>query len=68
MPYCPPLQLVKIHSPMRADFTRVVNSLPSESILNAARTASEKVLRYLKIMQLTSVKQPKPFLTTGLIT
>ncbi|CAL9095207.1 unnamed protein product [Musa acuminata var. zebrina] len=39
------LGLVKIHSPMRADFSRVVNWLPSESILNAARTASEKVLR-----------------------
>ncbi|THU46102.1 hypothetical protein C4D60_Mb09t01400 [Musa balbisiana] len=39
------LGLIKIHSPMRANFSRVVNWLPNESILNAARTASEKILR-----------------------
>ncbi|XP_008781283.1 sialyltransferase-like protein 4 [Phoenix dactylifera] len=39
------LGLIKIHSPMRADFNRVVESLPSKSILLAARVASEKLLR-----------------------
>lgn len=39
------LGLIKIHSPMRADFSRVVEWLPSRSTLNAARIASEKLLR-----------------------
>ncbi|XXG63191.1 hypothetical protein AAC387_Pa05g1431 [Persea americana] len=39
------LGLIKIHSPMRADFSRVVNWVPSQSILRAARIASEKLLR-----------------------
>ncbi|CAA6663173.1 unnamed protein product [Spirodela intermedia] len=39
------LGLVKIHSPMRADFNRVVNPLPSRSLIHAARIASEKLLR-----------------------
>ncbi|KAG0458923.1 hypothetical protein HPP92_022051 [Vanilla planifolia] len=39
------LGLVKIHSPMRADFKRVVEWLPSQSTVSAARIASEKLLR-----------------------
>ncbi|KAF8390723.1 hypothetical protein HHK36_025250 [Tetracentron sinense] len=39
------LGLIKIHSPMRADFNRVVNWVPSHSTLTAARVASEKLLR-----------------------
>lgn len=39
------LGLVKIHSPLRADFNRVVKWLPSPSTLAAARSASEKLLR-----------------------
>nr|CAD1840795.1 unnamed protein product [Ananas comosus var. bracteatus] len=39
------LGLIKIHSPMRADPNRKVDWLPSQSILNAARVASEKLLR-----------------------
>lgn len=39
------LGLIKIHSPMRADFSRVVEWLPSRSTLDAARIASEKLLR-----------------------
>lgn len=39
------LGLIKIHSPMRADFSRVVEWLPSRRTLNAARIASEKLLR-----------------------
>lgn len=39
------LGLIKIHSPMRADFNRVVNWVPSQSTLQAARIASEKMLR-----------------------
>ncbi|ONK74195.1 uncharacterized protein A4U43_C03F3780 [Asparagus officinalis] len=39
------LGLIKIHSPMRADFIRVVESLPSQSTIDAARSASEKLLR-----------------------
>ncbi|KAK8956098.1 hypothetical protein KSP40_PGU011117 [Platanthera guangdongensis] len=37
--------LVKIHSPMRTDFNRVVEWLPSPSTLTAARIASGKLLR-----------------------
>ncbi|XP_068666849.1 sialyltransferase-like protein 4 [Aristolochia californica] len=39
------LGLIKIHSPMRADFNREVKWVPSKSILHAALVASEKVLR-----------------------
>ncbi|PKA46211.1 hypothetical protein AXF42_Ash015504 [Apostasia shenzhenica] len=39
------LGLVKIHSPMRADFRRVVQFLPSHHTITAARIASEKLLR-----------------------
>ncbi|KAF6138015.1 hypothetical protein GIB67_041888 [Kingdonia uniflora] len=39
------LGLVKIHSPMRADYNRKVKWLPSRSTLNAARIAAEKLLR-----------------------
>ncbi|XP_010935264.1 sialyltransferase-like protein 4 [Elaeis guineensis] len=39
------LGLIKIHSPMRADFNRIVEWLPNKSILYAARVASEKLLR-----------------------
>ncbi|KAG5234316.1 hypothetical protein OIU76_000363 [Salix suchowensis] len=39
------LGLVKIHSPMRADLSRVVHSVPSHSTITAARIASEKLLR-----------------------
>lgn len=39
------LGLIKIHSPMRADFRRVVEWLPSRSTIDAARQASEKLLR-----------------------
>nr|CAD1840768.1 unnamed protein product [Ananas comosus var. bracteatus] len=39
------LGLIKIHSPMRADPNRKVDWLPSQSILNAAQIASEKLLR-----------------------
>ncbi|KAI3967925.1 hypothetical protein MKX01_027108 [Papaver californicum] len=38
------LGLVKIHSPMRADPNREVKWLPSQSTINAARFAAEKVL------------------------
>ncbi|KAI3857486.1 hypothetical protein MKX03_036224 [Papaver bracteatum] len=38
------LGLVKIHSPMRADPNREVKWLPSQSTINAARIAAEKVL------------------------
>lgn len=39
------LGLIKIHSPMRADFSRMVEWLPSQRTLDAARIASEKILR-----------------------
>lgn len=39
------LGLVKIHSPMRTEFNRVVDWLPSRSTLAAARIASGKLLR-----------------------
>ncbi|KAK8935404.1 hypothetical protein KSP39_PZI013213 [Platanthera zijinensis] len=39
------LGLVKIHSPMRTSFNRVVEWLPSPSTLTAARIASGKLLR-----------------------
>ncbi|KAJ6672180.1 SIALYLTRANSFERASE-LIKE PROTEIN 2 [Salix viminalis] len=39
------LGLVKIHSPMRADPSRVVHSVPSHSTITAARIAPEKLLR-----------------------
>ncbi|XP_058102984.1 sialyltransferase-like protein 2 isoform X2 [Magnolia sinica] len=39
------LGLIKIHSPMRADFNRVVSWVPNQSTLHAARIASEKILR-----------------------
>lgn len=39
------LGLIKIHSPMRADPSRVVHSLPSQRTITAARIASEKLLR-----------------------
>ncbi|XP_031481654.1 sialyltransferase-like protein 2 isoform X2 [Nymphaea colorata] len=38
------LGLVKIHSPMRADFNRVVHWVPSRDAVYAARIASEKML------------------------
>ncbi|KAF3777121.1 Sialyltransferase-like protein 2 [Nymphaea thermarum] len=38
------LGLVKIHSPMRADFNRVVHWVPSRDAVHAARIASEKML------------------------
>lgn len=38
------LGLIKIHSPMRADPSRVVKWLPSPSTIAAARIASEKIL------------------------
>ncbi|XP_065872707.1 sialyltransferase-like protein 2 isoform X2 [Euphorbia lathyris] len=38
------LGLIKIHSPMRADPNRVVQSVPSGSTIGAARVASEKLL------------------------
>ncbi|KAL5998547.1 Sialyltransferase-like protein 2 [Asimina triloba] len=39
------LGLIKIHSPMRTDFNRVVTWVPSQSTLRAAQIASEKILR-----------------------
>ncbi|XP_043705679.1 sialyltransferase-like protein 2 isoform X2 [Telopea speciosissima] len=39
------LGLIKIHSPMRADPSRVVKWVPSRITLTAARIASEKLLR-----------------------
>uniref|UniRef100_A0A2P2L0M5 Sialyltransferase-like protein 2 isoform X3 n=1 Tax=Rhizophora mucronata TaxID=61149 RepID=A0A2P2L0M5_RHIMU len=39
------LGLIKIHSPMRADPNRVVQGVPSLSIIRSARIASEKLLR-----------------------
>ncbi|XP_042391102.1 sialyltransferase-like protein 4 isoform X1 [Zingiber officinale] len=39
------LGIIKIHSPMRADFSGRVNYLPNKSTLDAARIASEKLLR-----------------------
>ncbi|CAH9088488.1 unnamed protein product [Cuscuta europaea] len=39
------LGLIKIHSPMRVDPNRVVEWLPSRSLIRAARVASEKLLR-----------------------
>ncbi|XP_020591556.1 sialyltransferase-like protein 2 isoform X1 [Phalaenopsis equestris] len=39
------LGLVRIHSPMRADFNRVVDWLPSPGTIAAARIASEKLLK-----------------------
>lgn len=39
------LGLIRIHSPMRANFNRVVDWLPTKSMLHAARVASEKLLR-----------------------
>ncbi|CAJ2676676.1 unnamed protein product [Trifolium pratense] len=39
------LGLIKIHSPMRADPSRVVKWVPSPHIIRAARIASEKLLR-----------------------
>jgi len=38
------LQLIKIHSPMRADPNRDVKWLPSHDTIAAARIASEKIL------------------------
>ncbi|KAI3860123.1 hypothetical protein MKW92_039315 [Papaver armeniacum] len=38
------LGLVKIHSPMRADHNRELKWLPSQSTINAARFAAEKLL------------------------
>ncbi|KAJ6676418.1 SIALYLTRANSFERASE-LIKE PROTEIN 2 [Salix viminalis] len=39
------LGLIKIHSPMRADPSRVVHWVPSQRTITAARIASEKLLR-----------------------
>ncbi|MQM04769.1 hypothetical protein Taro_037576, partial [Colocasia esculenta] len=39
------LGLVKIHSPMRPDLDRVVQWLPSQSLIHSARIASEKFFR-----------------------
>nr|GMD34465.1 sialyltransferase-like protein 2 [Ipomoea batatas] len=39
------LGLIKIHSPMRPDPNRVVQWLPSRSLITAARVVSEKLLR-----------------------
>ncbi|KAL1542894.1 Sialyltransferase-like protein 2 [Salvia divinorum] len=39
------LGLIKIHSPMRSDPKRIVKSVPSRSLITAARIASEKLLR-----------------------
>uniref|UniRef100_M8D398 CMP-N-acetylneuraminate-beta-galactosamide-alpha-2, 3-sialyltransferase n=1 Tax=Aegilops tauschii TaxID=37682 RepID=M8D398_AEGTA len=39
------VQLVKIHSPMRGDPGRVVKWLPTKDIIEAARVASEKLLK-----------------------
>nr|GMD31273.1 sialyltransferase-like protein 2 [Ipomoea batatas] len=39
------LGLIKIHSPMRPDPNRVVEWLPSRSLITAARVVSEKLLR-----------------------
>ncbi|KAK3151980.1 hypothetical protein QOZ80_2BG0152840 [Eleusine coracana subsp. coracana] len=39
------VQLVKIHSPMRGDPGRVVKWLPSKDTIEAARVASEKLLK-----------------------
>uniref|UniRef100_A0A1D1XWE4 CMP-N-acetylneuraminate-beta-galactosamide-alpha-2,3-sialyltransferase 2 n=1 Tax=Anthurium amnicola TaxID=1678845 RepID=A0A1D1XWE4_9ARAE len=39
------LGLIKIHSPMRTDFNRILEGLPSRSLIYAARIASEKLLR-----------------------
>ncbi|WOL17605.1 sialyltransferase-like protein 2 [Canna indica] len=39
------LGLVKIHSPMRANLRREIKWLPNQSIINAARISSEKILR-----------------------
>ncbi|KAL3818521.1 hypothetical protein ACJIZ3_004426 [Penstemon smallii] len=39
------LGLIKIHSPMRADPNRIVKWVPSQSLITAARIASEKLLR-----------------------
>ncbi|XP_038709244.1 sialyltransferase-like protein 2 [Tripterygium wilfordii] len=39
------LGLIRIHSPMRADPNRVVKWVPSQSVIRAARIASEKLLR-----------------------
>ncbi|KMZ66746.1 Alpha-sialyltransferase, family GT29 [Zostera marina] len=41
------LGLIKIHSPMRRDLNRVVQWLPTRSTLDAARIASEKILRWV---------------------
>ncbi|XP_077227167.1 sialyltransferase-like protein 2 isoform X2 [Tasmannia lanceolata] len=38
------LGLIKIHSPMRSKVNRIVDWVPSQSLLHAARIASEKVL------------------------
>ncbi|KAJ7002436.1 hypothetical protein NC653_007799 [Populus alba x Populus x berolinensis] len=39
------LGLIKIHSPMRADPSRIVHLVPSQRTITAARIASEKLLR-----------------------
>lgn len=39
------VQLVKIHSPMRGDPGRVVKWLPTKDTIEAARVASEKLLK-----------------------
>ncbi|WOL20069.1 sialyltransferase-like protein 2 [Canna indica] len=39
------LGLIKIHSPMRANFRRVIKWLPTQNIISAARIACEKILR-----------------------
>lgn len=49
--YCCFVKLIKIHSPMRADFHRVVKWVPSQSTLHAARMAAEKILRLKLIHQ-----------------
>jgi hypothetical protein len=39
------VQLVKIHSPMRGDPGRVVKWMPTKDIIEAARVASDKLLK-----------------------
>jgi hypothetical protein len=39
------MQLVKIQSPMRGDPGRIVKWMPTKDIIEAARVASEKLLK-----------------------
>ncbi|XP_072998614.1 sialyltransferase-like protein 4 isoform X2 [Typha latifolia] len=62
------LGLIKIHSPMRADPSRVVDWLPSQSTLTAARFASEKMLRSpVSLRRRANHFAISPFLATGLL-